>query len=118
MNSGLMPPPPPSTTGGGTSAGGGGGGGASVTGRTEPAEPCAPAAAAEPHIAAAGAPWVIAVRTAHGSACAQGAGARTAAVAPSINEPAATTPRIPPTRWIFISSLRHHGATTPHNRET
>jgi len=68
MNKGLIDAPPP-TTGGGTSAGGGGGGGASETGSTQPAEPCAPAAAAEPHIAAAGAPWLIAVRTAHGSAC-------------------------------------------------
>src|SRR5947209_403119 len=93
---GLMP------TGGGATAtvcGGGGGGAASTTGSTQPPGACAvAAAAAAPHITAAGAPPLMAVRTAHGSTCAAGAetGAdAVAAVEQKTSEPATTAPRIP-----------------------
>src|SRR5947209_5287825 len=95
--SGLMP-----TGGGGTATvcgGGGGGGAASTTRSTQPPGPCAvAAAAAAPHITAAGAPPLMAVRTAHGSTCVAevetGAEAA-AAVEQKTSEPATTAPRIP-----------------------
>src|SRR4029079_10958040 len=112
---GLIPPPAAASSGGG---GGGtastvwtGGGGASTTGSTHPPGACAvAAAAAAPHIAAAGAPLLIAVSTAQGSTGWNGAGVdATAAVELNRNEPAATTPRIPFNRWIAISFLRCGG---------
>jgi hypothetical protein len=95
---GLIPPLSTAAgIGGGASAGGGGGGAASTTGRTQPVGDCVPeaaAAAAAPHMAAAGAPPLNAERTAHGLACGTGAGFDAiATVELNISDDAANPPR-------------------------
>ena len=106
---GLMPP----AAGGGTGASGagsaaGGGGGASIAGRTQPVGVwAAAAAAAAPHIAAAGAPPLIAVRTAQGLTWRAGTEfAALAAVALNINEPATNAPIMPLNALLAMSFLR------------
>jgi len=111
-----MPAPSPVTTGATGGGGGTGGGAASSTGKTQPPATCAElAAAAEPHIAAAGAPPLIAVRTAQGSACGAGVdvGAASAIDELNSNEPATIAPTTPLTLWIAMFCLRHRGYKAP-----
>src|SRR5690348_15354852 len=111
--SGLMPPTSAATGSGGGGAGGGGAGTASTTGKTQPVGPCAAVAAAAPHIAAAGAPPLMALSTAQGSTCGGALGDAIAVVELITREPATNTPITCFNPWLAISSLRHNGCV-PH----
>jgi hypothetical protein len=119
-NSGLIPSPPAGAATGatGTGCGAGGGGTASSAGSTQPVGACAAAAAAAaPHIAAAGAPPLIAVRITHGLTCGDGAAvAATAAVELNISDPPTNTPRMRPNRASAIAFLRHGRVPDPASR--
>lgn len=79
----------------------------------------AAAAAAAPHIAAAGAPPLIAVSTAHGSARGAAAVAEAiAAVELIISEPATNMPMTRFNPWLAILFLRHSGCVAPPATET
>jgi hypothetical protein len=117
--SGLIPKSGAAATGGtGAGAGGGGAGATSTTGSTQLVGACVAVAAAVPHIAAAGAPPLIAVKAAQGSTCCGTAvTAADAAVELRIKEPAMHAPMTPLDVRLAMSFLRHSGRSGPQKPE-